>query len=425
MIALTACEKAVLPEEGLASEEASLVTGSAKLNIFTSTPGDSEEETIAEGKVYIFNSTGNCVQLLSMDEESQQITTQLPPGQYTLYAIGGNDLTRFALPTQSEATSSSVITRLAGKVMDDLMMASVVVDLEEEESLNQNITLEHKVICLDDIEIRQVPQTATKVEVTFTPLYSSVCLDGSFPASPTESYKIALTKQADGSTWKAAPDQMLFPSKGTPTVNVTISTSTGNLSYSFTAEALSANHHFSIVGTYQTPQGVTLTGILTAGDWGEDKEIAFDIDESDVEVRNYIAGEFCGDYYVVSVDETHRKAVLLAKEKISYTAPSGNATNAQWKAALTAPMAALEKPAGVTSDWRLPTLEEVGIFSKDTQVTYFGETSHNTPNFYCVDGDGVLYWAYTHQNGNTFVLNSGDTGFVNIIYLRPVIDVEY
>ena len=27
MIALTACEKAVLPEEGLASEEASLVTG--------------------------------------------------------------------------------------------------------------------------------------------------------------------------------------------------------------------------------------------------------------------------------------------------------------------------------------------------------------------------------------------------------------
>ena len=57
MIALTACEKAVLPEEGLASEEASLVTGSAKLNIFTSTPGDSEEETIAEGKVYIFNST--------------------------------------------------------------------------------------------------------------------------------------------------------------------------------------------------------------------------------------------------------------------------------------------------------------------------------------------------------------------------------
>ena len=170
MFALTACEKAVLPEEGLASEEASLVTGSAKLNIFTSTPGDSEEETIAEGKVYIFNSTGNCVQLLSMDEESQQITTQLPPGQYTLYAIGGNDLTRFALPTQSEATSSSVITRLAGKVMDDLMMASVVVDLEEEESLNQNIALEHKVICLDDIEIRQVPQTATKVEVTFTPL---------------------------------------------------------------------------------------------------------------------------------------------------------------------------------------------------------------------------------------------------------------
>lgn len=425
MITLTACEKEVLPEEGFPRDEADVLIGTAQLNIFTSTQDDSGEGTIAEGKVYIFNSLGQCVQLLSMDEESQHITTQLPAGQYILYAVGGNDLSRFSLPTQEEASSNSVITRLAGKVMDDLLMASAVVDLEDGEDVSQNMVLQHKVICLDDVEIRQVPLTATKVEVTFTPLYSSICLDGSFPATPTESYKISLTKQEDGTTWKATPDQMLFPSKGTPVVSVTISTSTGSLAYSISAQELTANRHFSITGTYQTSRGITLTGILTADSWDEDREIVFDIEESEVEVIDFVAGAFFNDYYVVSVDEVHRIAVLLAKEKISFTPPTGSASSADWQSALIGPMASLDKPAGVTSNWRLPTLDEVAVFSKDTQVTFFGETTHNTPNFFCLDDNHVLYWAYTHQEDESYVLHKGTTGFIEKIHLRPVIDVAF
>lgn len=423
MMMLTACEKTVLPENEIPSVETGLTAGTARLNISARAPGNAENEEISEGRVYVFNQEGSCVQVLSMNEESQQFSAQLTAGQYTLYIIGGDDLTRFALPSREEATPTSVITRLAGKVMDNLMMASAVVNLVEGEDLNQDIVLQHKVICLDIIEIRQVPETATKVEVTFTPLYSAICLDGSFPDNPTESYTITLTKQADGSTWKATPDQMFFPSKGTPVVKVTISTSTGNMSYSYTAETLEANHHFSIVGTYQAPQGVSLTGLLSVGGWGDDQPINFDINEGDMQVREYIAGAFCDDYYVVSVDATHRIAVLLAKEKLDYTAPESN-KSANWLAALTGPMAALEKPDGVNTDWRLPTLAEVGVFSKDAQIVTFGETSGNTVNFYCLNNN-VLEWAYTHKDGDSYELKHGTSGFVARVQLRPVIDIAY
>lgn len=426
MFSLTACEKEVLPEGGIDIENVDLATGSAKLNIFARASGDAENGTITEGKVYIFNNDGLCVQVLTMDEESQQFATQLAAGRYTLYAIGGDDLTRFALPTQGEAAPNSVITRLPGKVMDDLMMASAVVDLEDEEPLNQNMILEHKVVCIDNIEIREVPLTATKVEMTFSPLHSAVCLNGTFPATPTESYMIALTKQADGTTWKAEPDQMLFPSKGSPAVNVLITTSTGTLSYSYTAAEMVANHHFNIVGTYQVSQGVSLSGTLTAGDWGEDQTITFDMDESDMEVVYFpVAGTFYNGYYVVSVDVPNRTAVLLAKEKLDYTVPGSNASNVQWKAALVSPMAALEKPTGVTNAWRLPTLAEVDIFARDTQVTYFGETSGNTPNFYCLDGEERLNWAYMHRDNDVYELHYGYSGFVDRIHLRPVIEVNF
>lgn len=424
MMLLTACEKTVLPENENPTGGIGLTAGTAKLNLSARASGDIENEEITEGRVYVFNQEGSCVQVLTMNEENQQFSAQLPAGQYTLYVVGGDDLTRFALPSREEATPTSVITRLQGKVMDDLMMASAVVNLAEGEDLNQNIELQHKVICLDDIEIRQVPETATKVEVTFSPLYSAICLNGSFPDTPTESYTITLTKQADGTTWKATPDQMLFPSKGQPTVKVTISSSSNVLAYSYTGEILEANHHFSIVGTYQVPQGVSLSGILIVGDWGGNQAIHFDMDESDMEVVPPTAGAFYGDYYVVSADATHRTAVLLAKEKLDYTAPEKSTKSEDWLAALADPMAELEKPAGATGNWRLPTLAEVGVFSKDEQIVTFGETSGNTVNFYCLNNN-VLEWAYTHKEDNSYELKHGTSGFVARVQLRPVIDIMY
>ena len=425
-IVLSACEKAVLPEDDLLSEETESTIHSAKLNIVASAEDEAGEGTLNEGKVYLFNQEDKCVQLLTMNEEDHRIEAQIPAGQYTLYAIGGDDLTRFDLPSQEEATPTSVITRLSGKMMTDLMMATAYLDVAEGETLNQNISLTHVVFCLDEIELREMPAGVTSVEVTLAPLYSAVQLDGSYEETPTESYKVALEKQTDGTTWKTEKQQMLFPSKGKPTIKVSMITTTGSMSYSFTsAEELEPNHHFDIIGTYKATQGVSLSGIMTDAGWGEDRTINFDIDEKDVDEVKFVAGQFFQDYYVVSVDEAQRRAVLLAKEDLTYTAPAEGAASSVWQASFVAPMAALAKPAGATGNWRLPTLDEVDIFARDTQVVSFNQSSGDTMNFYCLGEEEKLCWAYIHRGNNGTELKWGTSGFIERIRLRPVIEVAF
>lgn len=424
-IVLSACEKAVLPEDDLLSEETETTIHSAKLNIVASAADEAGEGTLNEGKVFIFNHEDKCVQLLTMNEEDHRIEAQIPAGQYTLYAIGGDDLTRFDLPSQDEATPTSVITRLSGKIMTDLMMATAYLDVAEGETLNQNISLTHVVFCLDEIELREMPAEVTSVEVTLAPLYSAVQLDGSYEETPTESYKVALEKQADGTTWKTENQQMLFPSKGKPTIKVSVITTTGSMSYSFTsAEELEPNHHFDIVGTFKATQGVSLSGIMTDGGWGEDRTINFDIDEKDVDEVKFVAGQFFQDYYVVSVDEAQRRAVLLAKEDLTYTAQVEGAASSAWLASFVKPMAALAKPAGATGNWRLPTLGEVDIFARDTQVVSFNQSSGNTVNFYCLKEETLCY-AFMHKEGSQYELMWGTSGFIATIRLRPVIEVAF
>ena len=425
-IVLSACEKAVLPEDDLLSEETESTIHSAKLNIVASAEDEAGEGTLNEGKVFLFNGEDKCVQLLTMNEEDHRIEAQIPAGQYTLYAIGGDDLTRFDLPSQDEATPTSVITRLSGKIMTDLMMATAYLDVAEGETLNQNISLTHVVFCLDEIELREMPAGVTSVEVTLAPLYSAVQLDGSYEETPTESYKVALEKQTDGTTWKTEKQQMLFPSKGKPTIKVSMITTTGSMSYSFTsAEELEPNHHFDIIGTYKATQGVSLSGIMTDAGWGEDRTINFDIDEKDVDEVKFVAGQFFQDYYVVSVDEAQRRAVLLAKEDLTYTAPAEGAASSVWQASFVAPMAALAKPAGATGNWRLPTLDEVDIFARDTQVVSFNQSSGDTMNFYCLGEEEKLCWAYIHRGNNGTELKWGTSGFIERIRLRPVIEVAF
>jgi len=423
MMALVSCEKVVLDEESIdyPSEQPS---GTAQLTVKTRGEG-TDENAVAQGRIYIFNQAGECVQMLSTDDENNSATVQMAAGTYTLYAVGGEDLTRFNLPSKSEATSTSVITRVEGKVMDDLLMKQATVTLEDGEQLNQVLSLEHKVICISQLEIKKVPSTVTKVEVTISPIYSTIRLNGTYPDTPTESYKVSLTKQEDGKTWKAQPQQMLFPSKGMPTIKVSITTSEGTVSYSYTAsEELPANHHFNISGTYMAAQGVTLTGVLTAAGWGEDREITFDFDDDNKEVVTYnpVAGELCNGYYVVSVNATARTAVLLAKQKLTYEVPATGSAESVWLEALAAPMAALALPENIQGSWRLPTLDEAAVFTQGTNDISF-DSSGNSPSYFCLDG-GVLKWAYTKQTDSGNVLKSG-TNYNGNVLLRPVIDINY
>ena len=418
---LASCEKDVFSET---DDEETEISGQspkapAHVNIITRGSGDTpSENAVADGRVYIFNEAGQCVNLLTTTATSNQVTSALPAGTYTFYAIGSSDLSHFVLPTKEEASPSSVITRAENQDMCDLLQKTVSVTIEDGENVTQNIVLDHKVLSIDQLEIKGVPDDVTKVEVSVSPLYKSIQLDGSYVTNATESYKIALEQDGTSNTWQATPNQVLFPSKGTPNIKVSFTTASGVKSYSYTAsEELPANHHFTISGTYTPNSGIALTGILTASDWGEDRTITFGFDESYVIPA---AGTKYNGYYVISVNSTACTALLLAKKSVSYSAPATSSSETTWLTALNTAMAVLEKPNNAQGNWRLPTSTEAQVFAMDASLYISPESMW----YFCIK-DNALCWC---QGRN---LDTDNPEFVwgasynSSVSLRPVITISY
>ena len=421
-LVMTSCEKELSSEVG---EEETEVLGqspeaSAHLNIITRGSGDDPDENeVSEGRIYIFNSSDQCVALLQTNDVTYQASADLAPGTYTLYAVGGSDLSRFVLPTKQQATPSSVITRVDGMVMDNLMLKTATVTITEGESVTQTIALDHKVLYVNQLDVHDVPDDVTKVEVTLSPLYKSIQLDGTYVTTDTESYKIALTQSSTtATTWQASPHQALFPSKGTPTIKVTFTSPSGVKSYSYTlSEELPANHHFTISGTYSnTNNGIAFTGLLTSSDWGEDRTITFGFDEGHHDIP--VAGQSFKNHLVLSVDESTHTALVRSKV-ISYTAPTGNATQAAWITALNTAMSAFEKPEGAIGNWRIPTLAEVEIFATNPALN----NGNSSSPFFCMNGN-VLEFAFGSHLDTTPVLEHS-TNYDSTVKLRAVINITY
>ena len=273
IIALVGCSKEII------SDEENQLARTSQLSITTRADGDLAN--IKDGRIYVFNQAGTCIEVLTTAEATQSATTLLAPGTYQVYAVGSEDLNRFSLPDKDNAKADSKISLNEGNAMEDFLTTQAQVTLEDGVTQQLNLHMERKVTSLTSITIKKVPTDVTAVSVTIEPLYSSILLDGTFP-NETEPAKMVLTKKEDG-TWQTTPNMLHFPSKGKPTITITFTREDGLKSYSYTAnEELAANHHFTIEGTYTQSQGVTLTGIIYNSEWGEDKTITFDFDDENI-----------------------------------------------------------------------------------------------------------------------------------------------
>ena len=416
MMGLSSCEKTVLMDEEYSKEAGETGT----LRVSTRGVDDDTESQVSYGRIYVFDNTGKCVELLATDEENPTVTTPLAAGNYTLCAVGGDDLDRFSLPTQSAATPTSAVSLKSGKVMSDLLIASKPVTIVAKNDQDVNIELQRKVLCIDEVTIKDVPTNVDAVEVIVSGFKSRVCLDGSFPESPIIEFRSTLTK-TDATTWKSAPNQYFFPSAGNPTIHILFTTGNQTKQYSYTsANAFEANQHFKIEGEYNRSYA-NLTLTLTAENWGETQTVNFEFDDTNQSVP--VAGEKFRGHFVVSVDTDNRQAVLLSKQSLSYEAPASGSAVSAWKQAVVAPMASLEKPTGSIGDWRLPTLEEASYFAQSPVVVNYIDNTHS-PAYFCMNGD-VFSWVWADKTDSGFDIKSNSSGFNSTVKLRPVITIEY
>lgn len=436
VVALSSCEKVVFDE--VDNEE---VTPTSQL-IISTRADDPTTTAIQQGRIYIFDSEGSCVRMLSTDATTQTAETALQAGSFSVYAVGGSDLSRFGLPEQANATTTSVLQLQSGQTMGDLLLTNADVTLKDGENRTLNLTLNRKVFCVTDVTIKQVPADVTKVEVSLEPLYKQVLLNGTFP-DETESATITLTAGEDG-TWQAQPQRYCFPSKGKPTITVYFTRSSGVKSYSYTAsEAIEPNHHMSIEGTYTESKGVTLKGILAGTAWGEDKTISFNFDEQSATAGgnsgensggntgddsgntgggNTVSGDVPAagstykGCYVVAVNGKTATLLSTTEEQefnTSTSDPEGSL------ALLQTALASWPAIDGITGTWRIPNEAEARAFITDPNSFYIKESASGY--YYIMVGDALKSLEF----GNNRSVKGVKDEIGKYKRLRPVMDVTF
>lgn len=384
--------------------------------------GDENTTPLAGASVYLFNSSGACASILTSDASGTYASAKLPAGSYTLYALGGDGLSSLVLPTQAEATPSSVLTLAENQSLGDLLMTQSTVTLDDGESEDVSLALERKVLEITSVTINQVPDDITGVQVSVGALYGQVQLNGEYVASSSAPCVITLTSQGSG-TWATTPQLITFPSKSKPVITITFTADGAEpRSYSYSSdEELLTNHKYNLEGTYTEPLGVTITGSITAQAWDSSVTgIAFDFDESNSTNSSSSnestdgpkAGDLYNDYYVVSVDASNRKAVLLSKTDVAYDNGVSN---------INTRLSQISRIEGSTGNWRVPTLTESQAFLSDSKTPGINYGS----NYYCLN-NGELNMVKVEKTNGTITLNDPK----NVVYsslgkLRPVIDISY
>lgn len=415
MVAWSGCSEQVMNED----MRVELPQGQSLLRVQTRSATPPQE-----GQVYVFNSLGDCVRLLSTDESGQLASTNLVAGDYTVCAIGGEDLSAYTLPDQDVASVSSVITLAEGEEMTDLFMTSSDVTLTEGNASNLELELERQVIMIKEVSIKQVPTDVTKVEVSISPLHEGIQLDGTFTEAHT-SLTLDLTKISDNKTWTNGENQPYgFPSDGNPTITISFTLSNGVKTYSYQAsEPFAANHQVVLEGTYSEAQDAILSGTLIAKAWEADKSESFEFNEDNL-VENttteepevpVTGGTYLG-YYVVSVNSSDRSAVLLRKDQENNI---GSAEKMAQRAS------EINKPVGdgiTCGDWRLPTSEECRFFLEDPDVNL----KIYDVWYYCQDGDQLKRMKASKSSDEIITIQGPTNTFADdMFYYRPVIDITY
>ena len=440
---LGSCTKDIIEEQRAANSLLNIVTRA----------GDTDDDgstAVKTGRIYIFDDEERCVSVLNIDETTQDATTKLPAGTYSVYAVGGFDVDRMSLPAQADAKPDSELQLLSDKVMDDLLLQHTeAMTLNDGDDRTLTLTLERQVLRLDQVTIKQVPDDVTRVEVVLEPFYKTVRLDGTFPTE-TETIATELTSLGEGK-WQAEPQLYHFPSKGKPVITVRFTRPTGTKSFSYTAaEELPANHKVKIEGTYTQKEGVNITGVLTGSEWGEDKIITFefdnesatgtdpaDPDDDNTDPDNTDpdnndptpstptdtpeVGSFYQGCYVLSVNGNN--ATLVSPSE-AYSIDVTKGDNAAKIETINNYLSSSKWNPGddvtVSGTWRIPTEDEARAFLVDpTCVTITG-----TKDYFCLNNGELMAVTVTMNyatQSQTIKNTTSETGLST--RLRPVIDI--
>lgn len=406
--------------------------------------------------VYVFDSNEKCVSTATIEDEGSQLSLPLLEGMYKVYAVAGVDIANYEIPTKDDATPSTVVRLLDGKKHGDLMTANNTVVLREGDENTLTLTLERRVMLLQDFVIYNVPSKVSEVSVTIAPFYENICVDGTMSGTNGVHTK-TLTKTSGSKTWTNSQEEYLLENAGNVTITVTMKYPDQTKSYSYTyPDKFLANYKIKIYGAYTETLGVTLNGTITGATWAGEKEISFSFDEngsydgtgSDITPDDPTGGDdgdeddtpvvgdqtdlpqvgtFYKGCYVMKHENAGGKTVVTlisgtAKQNLSFT----KGDQSSIKSAVNDALASWDVE-GVTG-WRLPNEDEVAFIRENATVI----------NENCISaGKGYIYvsgsfYIYETADGNIMSFTVRDdlpagwsSNCSTSDYLRPVTKITF
>lgn len=410
--------------------------------------------------IYIFNEN-TCVETTTIESEETPISLKLPEGNYDVYAIAGADAETYDLPTKENATKESIINLKTDKTYTDLMTAKNSVTLAYGEENTLTLSLERKVMLLENVTIKNIPSNVIAVSVTISPLYENVLLNGEYSGT-NGSQIIELTKGSDGTTWENNYNAYLLEACGQATIKVSLKTDSKTKSYSYTStDELKANYKININGNY-SENGITLNGTITGATWNGTKDINFNFDENgsttdettnpgtDEGDDEEDAGEtttgnapevgtLYNGCYVLKSEQTENgtKVTLMSTESEKGLVFTDN-DQSSIKAAIDDKIKSIASKINNINGLRLPSLEELKYIKNNIETVNANLDKLSKPRFltnsgtlysyYFLDNDGLIktYYPFRDEPDSEFpCINTNLTSEKNSILLRAFATITF
>lgn len=319
VVSLASCSK---DADGY-SDEVNL--GSNKLTVRTkAAPAGTSTMTVATPiNIYVFDNSGKCIALKTIESETETADMKLQAGDYKLYAIAGASASDYTLPSKDEATPQSIVALKTDKQHSDIMAASSNVVLVDGEDADVTLLMQRKVLLLTSVNISDVPDDVTSISASLSPLHGNVTLAGDY-SDEQVAQTVTLSKQSDGTTWTADCNLFLLPSIGNPSITFTFRTTDGKTkTFTYASQKpLVANYKVSINVNYLKVKEPTMKCVINGVEWAGTDVWSFDADERDftVDGGDDKGGTTVDDSSAPAVGTLYKGCYVLKTEK------SGNVT---------------------------------------------------------------------------------------------------
>jgi hypothetical protein len=267
--------------------------------------------------VYVFTSGGQCAGYQMLNEADDLLSFTLPAGEYTLYALTGVSADRYTLPSFENASASSPVVltnQSAGHAEIEIGRADITLENGEHQELTLTVA---RAVAQMAVSVSGLPENLTGVKMSFQPLETVLCLDGSFDEEQAKRVSFSLAKKEEG-VWHLENPVFLFPSKkdvSNVTVGIVLTDSEGEQNYSYNAMfRIEANYKYKIDAVYKAGASEpNLSGIFTGTDWAEEVQHTFNFGEgaeSENALAEYAPGDFYQNLYILNVEKTVTETIL-------------------------------------------------------------------------------------------------------------------